>query len=210
MAKRFLSVFGQGAFGTRIRPVLEAQHANPWTVEVPLAWLSLPAQVAEFGPVNSYCWSISGAPYPAGEWYEMDEIRSPTPESILAGLRDGYSYDMPFSHAQADRWLVLKNQYAIAELSAYEGITLHTDGPASTSNSVAKYGAHTHPDARRLVYDFGAGLQQRGYGACCYFVGFPGKYSQQDIFTLWGVNQYFGENSPKMLGIKDLIALSDR
>ncbi len=208
MAKRFLSVFGQDAFGTRLRPVLEAQHANPWIIEVPLAWLSLPAQVAEFGPVNSYCWSISGAPYAAGEWFEMDATRSPSPEAILSGLRSGYSYDMPFAHAQADRWLALKNQYGIAELSAYEGIAPHTDGSSATDNSVNKYGAHIHPDMRRLIVDFGTGLKNRGYGACCYFVGYAGAYVQQDLYTLWTVNQAYGEDSSKMLGVKDLVALS--
>jgi hypothetical protein len=166
--------------------------------------------VAEFGPVNSWLWSIASAPYPAGEWFEMDETHSPTAESVLAGLRDGYSYDMKFSLAQAERWHQLKNQYGIAELGAYEGITPHTDGPSATSNSVTKYNAHIHPDIRRLIYDFGAGLKERGYGTCCYFVGYPGKYNPRDLFSLWTVNQAFGEDSPKMLGVKDLIALSDR
>ena len=208
MAKRFLSVFGQGAFGTRLRPVLEAQHANPWMITTPLSWLSLPAQVAEFGPVNSYCWSISSAPYPGGEWAEMDEVRSPTPESIVAGLRSGYSYDLPFMLAAADQWLAVKNQYGIPELTAYEGIGPHTDGPFAQANSVNKYGAHIHPDMRRLVADSGRGLRDRGYGACCYFVGYTGAYNPQDLFSLWTVNQRFGEDSPKMLGVKDLIALS--
>ncbi len=210
MAKRFLAVFGQSSFGTRLRPVLEAQHANPSTIEIPLQWLSLPAQVAEFGPLTSYCYSISSAPYPAGEWAEMDVGASPTPESILSGLRSGYAYDANFMLRYADTWRQLQQQYGIAELSAYEGITPHTDGAYAQQNSVNKQRAHLHPEVRTLIRDFGTGLQQRGYGASCYFVGYPMGHLENDLFSLWGVNRRFGEDSYKMLGVKDLIALSER
>ncbi len=203
MARSMKAAF-PGAFGQTLFPVLAGQFVNLyWTRELGLPWLSLPAQVADFGGLpGTYFGTLASAPYLQGTEEEMAAV--PDVASMEAGLRNSFTYSLAKLPAQAAQWEAVRKQYGIARLDAYEW-QLHLHGAA---NQAVKMAMTFAPAAGALLKDMAHAMQAAGMRQLCYLSVSPQRALATDMNSyLWPLNESFaGPRTVKGLAVAELIA----
>ncbi len=163
-------------------------HNIYWNKDIGLPWLTLPAQVTEFGGApSSYIGTLAAAPYLSGSRAQLDGAANST--AMLAGLRSGYETSLAVTRNVAPLWRSLQQAHGIARLDAYEW-QLSIDGSA---NAQVKLDATLARGAGDLVRDMAYALRDAGFKSLCFYAATPQQPVLWDINSFaWALNTSFG------------------
>jgi hypothetical protein len=189
MAQSFLSVFGLSNPNGRVRPVLAGQFVaySTWT-SGQIAWL---AATYPSVALNTYCHTLSAAPYMQGSQAEMDAPADAA--AMLAVLRTTGNNSLEVLKTYYQNWYNSTVTNGLAAPIAYEC------GPHThfSSNAAVKYAAHLDAGMGTLCTDFLQASWARRWGLMCWWYVSPAEMLNNNENTLWQSSQDFGEASPK-------------
>lgn len=190
--------------GANVCPVYEGQAWAPDLCERGLAWLELPAQAQEFGPVGKLFGSVAMAPYVGEEGPQVDAAA--TPQALLEGLRSGFKSSLAELPSVLARWKALQRRHGIGRLDAYEW-QLHPSGPA---NAAVKMAATLSAGAGTLVVDHANVMDAAGLTSAQWY---SGQVQQPRVDKpnswLWALDTDYGPQpiTPKAMAVHGLCAL---
>ncbi len=186
----FRSVYGPGAFTTRVRPVLAGQMVVPATLEQGLLLVD-----RIYGPPSRYFWGVAGAPY-----FHVGTADSQTlsVDQLIGALST--AVDQLETTQQFDRNMAIATSSDLAFV-AYEGGP-DTFGP---NNVAVKKAASMDPRMKDICVRYLNTWYSRGFGLFNWFIA--GATNWDTPFGTWGLtDDMANQNTPKIQALDAVTA----